>query len=137
MTGKIDGIAEFVITKETISQPSIDIWLDSNGVVELLKVSSRTLQRLRTENQINYSMLRGKCHYRLSDIEKVLNDRVVSTSPQTLEDFRKNYLMKSKRKNWRYVFNYTTFSLGDSTNQHLLGQPREVITYPFSYTFPV
>lgn len=97
LTEKIDRIAEFVIKKEIISQPSTDIWLDSNEVVDLLKVSSRTLQRLRTENQINYSMLRGKCRYRLSDIEKVLNDRIVSTSPKTLEDFRKNYLMKGKR----------------------------------------
>lgn len=98
LTGKIDRITEFVIKQETTSQPSADIWLDSNEVVELLKVSSRTLQRLRSENQINYSMLRGKCRYRLSDIEKALNDRIVSTSPQTLEDFRKNYLIRRTKR---------------------------------------
>lgn len=95
LTDKIERIAEYVIRKENIPEQSFDRWLNNKEVTDLLKISLRTLQRLRTEKQINYSMLRGKCLYRFSDIEKALSERVISCNPQTLEDFRKNYLLKT------------------------------------------
>lgn len=95
LTDKIERIAEYVIRKETNPEQSFERWLNNKEVADLLKISLRTLQRLRTEKQIKYTMLRGKCLYRFSDIEKALGERVISCNPRTLEDFRKNYLLKT------------------------------------------
>lgn len=95
LTDKIERIAEYVIRKENNPEQSFERWLNNKEVADLLKISLRTLQRLRTDKQIKYSMLRGKCLYRFSDIEKALSERVISCNPQTLEDFRKNYLLKT------------------------------------------
>lgn len=95
LANKIDRIAEYVIKKDcNPQQPGIDGILNSKEVADILKISLRTLQRLRTDNQIDYSMLRGKCVYRISDLEKAVKKRVISCEPKTLEDLRKNYLLK-------------------------------------------
>ena len=102
---KIDRIARYVVKKETIPPPPADIqeamdsgWLDSDEVSEMLGISTRTLQRLRARNHINYSLLGGKCYYKASDIETALKDRLIRCRPETIEDFRKNYLLYVKQK---------------------------------------
>lgn len=82
---KIDKIAEYVVKCDSPSSENDKVWLDSNEVAELLKISTRTLQRLRKDNLISYTMLRGKCLYKLSDIEKSLQERIIPTDPRTLE----------------------------------------------------
>ncbi|ULB35752.1 helix-turn-helix domain-containing protein [Proteiniphilum propionicum] len=93
---KIDRIASFVIKAEQskTKDSANDIWMDSNEVAELLRISTRTLQRLRKENIINYSMLRGRCLYRLSEIERCLDERIIKSDPVTVEDFKRNYSLK-------------------------------------------
>lgn len=55
---------------------------------------NRTLQRLRKDNLISYTMLRGKCLYKLSDIEKSLQERIIPSDPRTLEELRKKYMFR-------------------------------------------
>ena len=96
LVNKIDRIAAYIAKCETSdSAQNEDIWLDSNELADLLKISTRTLQRLRKDNLISYSMLRGKCLYRLSDVEKSLRERLIPSDQKTLEDFRKRYMLKS------------------------------------------
>ncbi len=98
LVGKIDKIAGYIAKCETsASIEEKEIWLDSNELAELLKISTRTLQRLRKDNLISYSMLRGKCLYRLSDVEKSLRERLIPSDPKTLEDFRKRYMLQSSK----------------------------------------
>ena len=73
-----------------------EVWLDSMEVARLLGISTKTLQRLRKDQLISYSLFRGRCLYRLSDIERALNERLITCNPQTLEQFRKNYLLNGK-----------------------------------------
>ena len=68
-----------------------DDWLDSNAVCDKLKISQRTLYRLRKERLIGFSSLRGRCRFRLSDVEKILNERVVVSHPETFDQLRQNY----------------------------------------------
>ena len=99
LVSKIDRIAGYIAKCETsVSIEEKEIWLDSNELAELLKISTRTLQRLRKDNLISYSMLRGKCLYRLSDVEKSLRERLIPSDPKTLEDFRKRYMLQSTNK---------------------------------------
>ena len=98
LVSKIDRIAGYIAKCETsVSTEEKEIWLDSNELAELLKISTRTLQRLRKDNLISYSMLRGKCLYRLSDIEKSLRERLIPSDPKTLEEFRKKYMIQSTK----------------------------------------
>jgi hypothetical protein len=93
LIGKIERIADYVFKKEVAPDKEEEIWLDSFEVAELLRVSTKTLQRLRKDNLISYTILRGRCLYKLSEIERGLNERLISCDPQTLDEFRRNYLL--------------------------------------------
>lgn len=91
---KIERIAEYISKVETpVPDEKKEVWLDSMEVARLLGISTKTLQRLRKDQLISYSLFRGRCLYRLSDIERALNERLITCNPQTLEQFRKNYLL--------------------------------------------
>lgn len=96
LNDKIQRIAEYVFSKEKNPAHRQEIWLTSEELAELLKVSTRTLQRMRKERTIPYCMLRNKCVYRLSDVEECISKRVINCNPQTLEDFRNNYYLTHK-----------------------------------------
>lgn len=94
---KIERIAEYISKVETpVPDEKKEVWLDSMEVARLLGISTKTLQRLRKDQLISYSLFRGRCLYRLSDIERALNERLITCNPQTLEQFRKNYLLNGK-----------------------------------------
>lgn len=93
---KIDRIADYVLKKEAAPQSEPEMWLTSDEVADLLKISTRTLQRMRTEKSIPYSMIRNKCIYRFSDIQKCISERTVSCNPKTLDEFRRNYFITRK-----------------------------------------
>jgi hypothetical protein len=56
-------------------QPAIinDPILDTEGVMNLLKVSRRSLQNWRDEGIIQFSAVNGKIYYRFSAINKMLD----------------------------------------------------------------
>ncbi len=91
LTEKINRIADYVFNKEATLQQKQGTWLTSEEVADLLKISTRTLQRMRKEQAIPYTVLRRRCLYRLSDIEECITRRVITCSPQTLDDLYKNY----------------------------------------------
>ena len=93
LADKIQRIADYVFKKENTPTVQSEIWLSSEELADLLNISTRTLQRLRKDHMIPYSQIRRKCIYRLSDIEKVIAERVVSCDPQTRQEFRTNYLL--------------------------------------------
>ena len=75
--------------------PEQEIWMDSQEVANLLRISTKTLQRLRKDKLISYTVLRGRCLYKLSEIEKGLNERTITCDPRTLDEFRKNHLLEN------------------------------------------
>ena len=87
---KIEKIADYVFKKESKPNEEEEIWLDNQEVANLLRISTKTLQRLRKENLISYSMLR--CRYKLSEIERGLNEKIIVCDPHTLDEFRRNFL---------------------------------------------
>ena len=86
---RINRISDYVFKKEAVRAEEPEIWLTSEELAELLKISTRTLQR--KERTIPYCMIRSKCLYRFSDVEKCIAQRIVSCNPQTLDEFRKSY----------------------------------------------
>lgn len=67
LVAKIEKIAEYVLRKGNAPNEETDIWLDSQEVADMLHISTRTLQRLRTDNLIDYTFERGKCKYRFGN----------------------------------------------------------------------
>jgi len=49
-----------------------DTWLDNQDVMELLKISPRTLQNLRDSKTLPFSKVGGKIYYKASDVENLL-----------------------------------------------------------------
>ncbi|MDD3320430.1 MAG: helix-turn-helix domain-containing protein [Paludibacter sp.] len=54
-----------------------DELLDDQDLIGMLKVSHRTLQRYRTQGKLPYCKLNGKSFYRLTDINKFIDDQFI------------------------------------------------------------
>ena len=64
--------AKFVSLKFDAENPLTERWLDNQEVIQLLKISKRTLQTYRDENVLPYSQIGHKMYYNTKDIEKFL-----------------------------------------------------------------
>ena len=93
---KIEKIAEYVFRKGNAPDVEEDIWLDRQEVADMLHISTRTLQRLRTDNLIDYTFERGKCKYRFSEIERKVNEKIINCEPHLIDEFRKNVLLRGE-----------------------------------------
>ena len=91
LTAKVNTIARFVTAMQSKAeeQPE-DGWVDSYEVCTFLKISSKTLQRLRAANAISFSRIRGKNFYRISEIQRLLNENIIRRSEEHLQDLIKN-----------------------------------------------
>ena len=92
LSKQINTIAKFVSALQAKAEEEpADGWVDSYEVCTFLKVSAKTLQRLRAANCVNYSRIRGKIFYRISEIQRLLNENVIRRSEEHLSDLIKNH----------------------------------------------
>lgn len=98
---KVDSIADYIKNKEISKDVDLDeAWVDSYEVCTFLRISERTLQRLRTNGTITYSVISGKTYYTISEIKRVLKERLVKRGDECLEDLIKShqeYLQRRKK----------------------------------------
>ena len=52
--------------------------LDNQDVLQLLKISSRSLQRYRTNKKLPYYTISGKLYYKLSDVHQLIRESLKS-----------------------------------------------------------
>lgn len=69
--------------------------LDTREAARMLGVCRRTLQRMRTEHRIGYVLMNGKCRYRLSEINRLLDAHTVAGDGDTLHDLHRNYKVRT------------------------------------------
>jgi len=81
---KINSIAKFIVTCQPEEKNTDDEWVDSYEVCTFLKISERTLQRLRTNGIISYSMLSGKSYYTIGEIKRMLNEKRIRSTDEYL-----------------------------------------------------
>lgn len=62
---EIDTLIEYTFLED---------WIDNQDVMQLLHISARTLQTLRSNGTLPYSRIMGKIYYRRQDIQKILAD---------------------------------------------------------------
>ncbi|MCS3869417.1 hypothetical protein J3D55_002333 [Chryseobacterium ginsenosidimutans] len=51
-----------------------EVLLDNQDVLQLLKISSRSLQRYRTNKKLPYYSISGKLYYKLSDVHQLIRE---------------------------------------------------------------
>lgn len=59
-----------------------EIWVSDLEAAAILRVSKRTMQRLRSNGEITYSIRGGKAWYTLAEVKRLLPGRVVRNDKQ-------------------------------------------------------
>ncbi|WP_301958273.1 helix-turn-helix domain-containing protein [uncultured Alistipes sp.] len=54
-----------------------EVWVSSQDICRFLKISERTLQRLRVNGKITYSCMGGKYYYQIGQIRKLLQAHII------------------------------------------------------------
>ncbi|MCD8282123.1 MAG: helix-turn-helix domain-containing protein [Prevotella sp.] len=94
LTEQISEIASFVRKCGSEREPVFeDKLVDTNEAARLLHVSRRTLQRMRTEHTIEYAIIRGRCMYWLSEINRYTESCAVRTDESNIDNLKHNYLL--------------------------------------------
>ncbi len=99
---KVNTIAKFVVNYQPEEIKDEETWVDGYEVCTFLKISERTLQRLRTKGLISYSLISGKTYYTIAEVKRMLNERLVKSNQEALSNLiesRKNYV--EQRRNTR------------------------------------
>ena len=99
---KVNTIAKFVVNYQPEEIKDEETWVDGYEVCTFLKISERTLQRLRTKGLISYSLISGKTYYTIAEVKRMLNERLVKTNQDALSNLiesHKTYV--DQRRNTR------------------------------------
>ena len=98
-TALTEQIAEIAAHVRAVSgvrkEESPDRLLTTREAAHQLNVSCRTLQRMRSEQRIAYVVLRGKCRYRRSEIDRLLADCTVAEDTATLTELKRNHTLRT------------------------------------------
>lgn len=103
LESKITAIADYVLNKQESEDINEDeIWVDSYEVCTFLKISSKTLQRLRVSGSIAFSQIRGRYFYKVGEIKRMLEERLIKSNSECLNDLVTNHkLYVKERRNIR------------------------------------
>jgi len=94
---KINGVSDYIIQVTVAPHfKGADDWISNAELARVLGVSERTLLRLRKDNMISYMECRGRIKYKISDVDKALRDLVINCDPVSVDEFRKNFLIRKK-----------------------------------------
>jgi excisionase family DNA binding protein len=101
-TALTEQIAEIAVYVRAVSGErkgeSSDMLLTTREAAHLLNVSTRTLQRMRTDHRIEYVVVRGSCRYRLSEILRLLEDNTVRNEEGTIDTLFHNHTLRTGGK---------------------------------------
>lgn len=78
---KIEWIYSYVknqAEENVIPKPSSsEVWISNSDASNILRVSKRTMQRLRSKGEVTYSIRGGKVWYTQAEVERLLSGRLV------------------------------------------------------------
>jgi len=76
---RFDILKEHIVTKQSrFIEIDGEQLLDNQDVLQLLKISSRSLQRYRTDKKLPYYTISGKLYYKLSDVHQLIRNSLNS-----------------------------------------------------------
>lgn len=82
---KLEALSEYVYSMERPVENEDENWVGSQDICQFLKISERTLQRLRANGKITYSCMGGKYYYQIGQIKKLLQTHIVKSSDECLQ----------------------------------------------------
>jgi predicted nucleotidyltransferase len=88
---KLNSIARYVEENKPDPRNPDNDWVDSYEVRTYLKISERTLQRLRSENIISYTVLAGKSYYTIAEIKRMLAEKQLKCNEEYIQDLIDNH----------------------------------------------
>lgn len=89
---KIDRIAEYVMNQTQKEDTGLDNeWVDGYEVCTCLRISERTLQRLRSKGEISFSVIGGKTYYTIAEVKRLLKERLVRSNPDNIDELVKQH----------------------------------------------
>lgn len=87
LSGEIKEIkAQALVIKQTKADKFKQTWFDGQDVMVALKISKRTLQKLRDNGTLPYSRINGKFYYKVTDLDKLLESNYSQTSKKISHD---------------------------------------------------
>jgi len=96
---KINAIAKFVIDHQEDDTTNHDeMWVDSYEVCTFLKISERTLQRLRSKRIISYSIISGKTYYTIAEVKRMLNEKKIRSTDECMNDLINNHKLHAEQR---------------------------------------
>ena len=99
LDNKITAIADYIFNHmETARQSEEDMWVDSYEVCTFLKISEKTLQRLRVSGTIAYSNIRGRYFYKVSEIRRMLEERLIRSNKENIDNLITNHQLYAKER---------------------------------------
>ena len=72
--------------------------VDSYEVCTFLKISEKTLQRLRGSGTIAYSNIRGRYFYKVSEIRRMLEERLIRSNKENIDNLITNHQLYAKER---------------------------------------
>ena len=95
---KIDRISEF-IEQHTERLPIDDnAWMNEMQVCSYLRISLKTLQRLRKSGEITFSTIAKKHHYKAGDLKALMEKKSIKSSREHIENLRNSYRERFHRQ---------------------------------------
>ena len=99
LVSNINAIAKFVIDHQDDDTTNPDeMWVDSYEVCTFLKISERTLQRLRSNRMISYSIISGKSYYTIAEIKRMLTEKRIRSTDECMNDLINNHKLHAQQR---------------------------------------
>ena len=99
LEAKINLIAKYVNEQQSIViENSDETWVDNYDVCTFLKISERTLQRLRSKGLVSYSVISGKSYYTIAEVKRMLTQHIIRTNEECLADLITNHKQSAERR---------------------------------------
>lgn len=96
---KINAIAKFVVDHQEDDTADLDeMWVDSYEVCTFLKISERTLQRMRSNRVISYSIISGKSYYTIGEIKRLLIEKKIRSTDECMNDLINNHKLHAQQR---------------------------------------
>ena len=92
LDNKITAIADYIFNHLDENKTDEDeIWVDSYEVCTFLKISDRTLQRLRAAGMISYSDIKGQYFYKIKEVKRMLEERLIKRDKECINELITNH----------------------------------------------
>jgi hypothetical protein len=98
LEAKINLIAKYVNEQQSVViENSDETWVDNYDVCTFLKISERTLQRLRSKGVVSYSVISGKS-YTITEVKRMLTQHIIRSNEKCLADLINNHKESAERR---------------------------------------